>query len=69
MGVGDVLLVAHGARLVGQQHGDRAANLVGHAQARVVEDVVLGEVDQRPVIDRVLEQLQEEVIEGHVTLL
>ena len=52
-------LVGHCLALVGQHDRDAVTDLVAAAQPRVVQDAVLGQVQQRPLVNRAGQQVQQ----------
>ena len=52
-------------RLVGQHHRDAVVDPLRPLQARVVQEVLVGEIPQALLVDRAGEDLQKARIEAH----
>src|SRR6201999_1427175 len=61
-----VPLVGHGLALVGQHDRDVVTYLVNAAQPWVVQDTVVGQVQQGLLVDRAGQQVQQQRIQTHV---
>jgi hypothetical protein len=54
---------------LGQHHRDALLNPVGAPQARVVQQVLVGEVHEAALVDRAGEDLQQRFLQDHQCLL
>jgi len=60
-----VLLVGHRDGLAGQHQRDAALDPVQAAQPRVVQDGVVGEIEQPALVDGAHEDVEQRVLQGH----
>ena len=63
-----MLLVGEGLGTVGQHHGHVVADLVPTAQPRVIQDLLVREIQQTALVDRADKYVEQRLFQCHLYL-